>query len=125
MPRLSKYQAILKGEYQFNEFMNWAANDAPVSGHAWLPEKSENEGFISEIGRGQWIQEYTKRRGLRRVKRRGSSWIDDQSAINKHYFDGDILRPCFESEYLGANDERYDYLSEYNDYIKNEGLMYG
>lgn len=66
MPRISQYQAILKGEQQFSEFMQWAKSDQAINDHKWLPEKSENEGFQEQQGKSQWLHEYMARRANRR-----------------------------------------------------------
>lgn len=118
MPRLSKYQAILKGEEQYTDFMKWAANDAPVSGHSWLPEKNEGESFLTVSGRGQWLNEYTIRRRIRKNKRAWSSWFSDARQMAEYYFCGDVLRSCFESEFLADIDEKEDYLSDYNEWLR-------
>lgn len=123
-PRLSKHQAVLKGLGQAMTFMHWAMTNEAVEGHDWLPEKAANEGFITEQGRGHWLAEYQVRRANRRMARRWSSWWDYQRQINEFMFSGDVLLPLVESEY-GPCDEANDYLSEYNEWANNEGLMYG
>lgn len=125
MPRLSKYQAILKGESQFSEFMSWAANDAAVSGHEWLPDKNAGEGFLTVPGRGQWLNEYTIRRRVRKNRRQWSGWFDMQKQISEYMFCGDLLRPCFESEIHQVGESENDHLFYYNEWAKNEGLRYG
>lgn len=86
MPRLSKYQAILKGEDQFNEFMAWACNDESVSNHKWLPEKAANEGFLTVKGKGHWLYEYTHRRAIRRQKRKWGAWFEHERALSDYMF---------------------------------------
>jgi len=108
MPRLSKYQAILKGEEQYNEFMQWASNDEAVSNHKWLPEKAANEGFLTVKGRGHWLHEYTRRRGLRRQQRRWGPWFEHQRALNDFMF-SEVARGAINLDDDCTNDGFDDY----------------
>lgn len=74
MPRLSKFQAILKGQEQYNDFMSWAETSEPVKNHKWLPEKEEGEGFQANLGEGVWHSEFMRRRRVRKEKRQWSGW---------------------------------------------------
>ena len=83
MPRLSKYQAILKGESQFNTFMEWASTDSPVTEHSWLPEKDAGDGFLSVSGCSQWLHEFKARRAARIERRKWAAWFHKES--NEYY----------------------------------------
>lgn len=110
MPRLSRYQAILKGKAQYSEFMQWAANDGVVSGHDWLPEKEKGDGFIEKSGRGQWLTQFKLRRAGRIDRKYWASWHEIQRYIQ--------IQDEETHGYTGFVPEAVnDYLFEYFNYI--------
>lgn len=117
MPRMSKYQAVLKGEQQFNQFMEWANTDEAVNNHSWLPNKEENEGFLYARGMSQWRNEFDSRhaqikenRAIRRDLRKWNTWFDD----TEHYIMG-VYRETKNGNYQEPK-EAEQYFAEYADY---------
>lgn len=76
MPRLSKYQAILKGPEQAMAFLEWARTDQAVTDHAWLPDKPSGCGFAHNKGSGQWLTEFTRQKDARKW-RQWCHWNDE------------------------------------------------
>lgn len=86
MPRLHKYQAILKGEKQYSEFMQWAKSDKPGRTCEWLPEKGAGESFEIKPGQGVWYAEFFKRRCHRQENLKWSSYFRE-SETNHYWID--------------------------------------
>ena len=117
MPRMSKYQAVLKGEQQFNQFMDWAKTDEPVSNHSWLPNKEENEGFLYAEGKSQWRNEFDSRhsrikenRAIRRELRKWNTWFYE----TEHYMMG-VYRDVKNGDYHEP-EEKEDHLADFAEY---------
>lgn len=114
MPRLSKYQAILKGEDQYRQFLDWAKNDCEVSGHSWLPDKDPGGGFIENKGRSQWLNEYKIRKANRKEKRKWGIWFADHEPYMMAMF-ADVRL-----DRMHIPEDKEDSISEYWEYAEQQ-----
>jgi hypothetical protein len=112
MPRLSKYQAIFKGESQYKEFMQWAKSDEPVQEHAWLPEKEAGDGFLSVSGCGNWLHEFKARRAARKERRKWGAWF--HKVTTEYYMMG--LYSLLKRGRIQEPQPAEDYLYEFNQF---------
>lgn len=110
MPRLSKYQAIFKGEKQFSQFWKWAATNEPVKQHAWLPDKEKETGFAAGKARSHWLHEFTRQRALRKDGRKWGTWLDKE--LVSSWLDCTV-RDVREGVFNYVQ-EQEDFLTEYN-----------